>query len=93
MPRFKTPLPEEISSVDPLPERCFYEKHATNLKLWKKILPAFVDRGKLQTGIHYVDQPCTTRDQHMSFADLVQSCHDYEVRMCTCAAINMQITY
>jgi hypothetical protein len=44
LPKFNTPLPEEISPVDPLPERCFYEKHAKNLKLWKKPLPAFVDR-------------------------------------------------
>ena len=28
LPKFNTPLPEEISPVDPLPERCFYEKHA-----------------------------------------------------------------
>ena len=48
MPKFiakvQTPLPEEIIPVDPLPERCFYEKHAINLKLWKNTLPAFVDR-------------------------------------------------
>ncbi|KAL5502550.1 hypothetical protein EMCRGX_G009346 [Ephydatia muelleri] len=44
LPKFNTPLPEEISPVDPLPERCFYEKHAKNLKLWKKPLPAFIDR-------------------------------------------------
>ena len=44
LPKFNTPLPEDISPVDPLPERCFYEKHAKNLKLWKKPLSAFVDR-------------------------------------------------
>ena len=69
LPRFKTTLPEVISPVDPLPKRCFYEKHVKNLKLWKNTLPAFVDRRKLQTGMHYIDQPYTTRDQHMSFAD------------------------
>ena len=44
LPKFNTPLPEENSPVDPFPERCFYEKHAKDLKLWKKSLSAFVDR-------------------------------------------------
>ena len=43
VPSFKHPMLDDVSPIDPLPAKCFYERDAMNLRLWKKPLPFFVD--------------------------------------------------